>query len=189
MPHGVLIVMSAPSGAGKSSLIERIRPLFPDMVYSVSCTTRQPRAAEIDGVHYHFVDKERFRTMIEAEGFLEWKEVHGNLYGTPAGPVMKAISDGRLMILDIDVQGAAEVFSRFSHAVGVFISAPDERVLEQRLRSRGTDSEESIRTRLENARQEMQQASLFRYHVVNDDLDRAALELAGIMTSEWGDRS
>lgn len=184
MTTGVLIVMSAPSGAGKSTLIERIRPLFPDMIYSVSCTTRRARSGEIDGVHYSFLDKETFLAMIDAEGFLEWKEVHGNLYGTPVGPVMDAISNGRLMILDIDVQGAAEVFQRFPDAVGIFISAPNERVLEERLRSRGTDSEESIRTRVGNARREMQQAPLFRFHVVNDDLDRAASELAGIIARE-----
>jgi guanylate kinase len=186
MAKGVLIVMSAPSGAGKSTLIERIRPLFPEMRYSVSCTTRLPRSGEKEGIHYSFLDKERFRAMIEAKEFLEWKEVHGNRYGTPTGPVMDAIHDGRLMILDIDVQGASEVFRRFPDAVGIFIEAPDEHVLEQRLRSRGTDSEESIRTRLQNARQEMQQARLFRYRVVNDDLDRAASEIAGIIHREWG---
>jgi guanylate kinase len=184
MKKGLLFVISAPSGAGKSTLIERIRPLFPDMLYSVSCTTRVPRPGEVEGVHYYFVDKRRFRSMVDADEFLEWKEVHGNLYGTPTGPVMKAIESGRSMLLDIDVQGAAEVFRRFKDAVGIFIAAPSQEVLEQRLRSRGTDSEESIHTRLGNALGEMTQAHLFRFRIVNDDLDRAATEMAGVIAGE-----
>jgi guanylate kinase len=122
--------------------------------------------------------------MIASKEFLEWKEVHGNLYGTPAGPVKEVIDSGRRMILDIDVQGAAEVFKNFSEAVGIFISAPSMDVLEQRLRARGTDSEESIRVRLHNARKEMEHGGLFRYVVVNDDLDTATRRIAAIVDEE-----
>jgi guanylate kinase len=184
MGKGLLFVISAPSGAGKSTLIERIRPLFPDMLYSVSCTTRRARTGEIDGVHYYFLGTEQFRNMIEGEQFLEWKEVHGNLYGTPADPVKQAIKSGRRMILDIDVQGAAEVLKNFAEAVGIFISAPSPEVLEHRLRARGTDSEDSIRIRLHNAHNEMKRAGMFRHVVVNDDLDAATQRIAAIIGEE-----
>jgi guanylate kinase len=186
MGKGLLFVFSAPSGAGKSTLIDRIRHRFPEMLYSISCTTRAPRKGESEGIHYYFLDKDTFQGLIEKGGFLEWKEVHGNLYGTPTGPVTAALNSGQSMILDIDVQGAAEVLLRFKDAVGIIISAPNAQVLEQRLRNRGTESEESIHTRLKNAAREMQQAHLFHYRVVNDDLDRATQEIAEIIAGESG---
>ena len=154
------------------------------MLYSVSCTTRPPRPHEIDGVHYYFLPPDRFQELIDKGQFLEWKEVHGNRYGTPAPPVREAIRRGQRMILDIDVQGAAEVFKAFQQAIGIFITAPDLSILEQRLRKRGTDSEESIRTRMRNAVWELEQAKLFSYGIVNDDLDRAAEELSSIIIKE-----
>jgi len=184
MGKGVLFVISAPSGAGKSTLIDRIRPMFPDMLYSVSCTTRARRGEEKEGVHYYFLDRDRFSTMAANGGFLEWKEVHGNLYGTPAAPVKRALASGRRMILDIDVQGAQEVFGKVPECVGIFVTAPDMKTLEQRLRRRGTDSEESIRTRLENAEHEIRFAQLFDHLIVNDDLDRSVADLAGIIEKE-----
>ena len=184
MGKGLLFVLSAPSGAGKSTLIGRIRPLFPDMLYSISCTTRPPRDGEVNGAHYWFLDAGQFRGMIDRNEFLEWKEVHGNLYGTPVGPVREAIDRGQRMILDIDVQGAAEVFRNFHAAVGIFINAPSLGILEERLRARGTDSEESIRLRLRNASKEMESVGLFRYVVVNDDLEAATRRLASIVSEE-----
>lgn len=184
MTRGTLFVISAPSGAGKSALIERIRPLFPDIVYSISCTTRTPRGYEQDGVHYHFVSKDSFKTMVYCDEFLEWKEVHGNLYGTPARPVMEVLDNGGRMILDIDVQGAGEVFKKIQSAVGIFINAPDLETLVERLRKRGTDSEESIATRMGNARLEIAAREMFRYQIVNEELDRAAEELASVIRSE-----
>jgi len=186
MAKGVFFVVSAPSGAGKSTLIDRIRPMFPDMLYSVSCTTRPRRGNEVDGVHYHFLDKDRFTAMIENHEFLEWKQVHGNMYGSPKEPVMRALAQNRSMILDIDVQGAEEVFAGVPHSVGIFITAPDMRVLEERLRSRGTDSEDTIRIRMANARQELKAVRIFSYRIVNDDLDRAVAELALIIRKESG---
>jgi guanylate kinase len=184
MKKGTLFVISAPSGAGKSTLIEIIRSMFPDMLYSVSCTTRNARNGEIEGKDYCFVTKDKFQEMIEAGQFIEWKPVHGAMYGTPAGPVRKAIETGQSMILDIDVEGAKEVFRAFPDAVGIFISVPDMIALEKRLRLRGTDSEESILTRLANARRETRMASIFRYQIVNDKLEKAVSDLASIIRKE-----
>jgi len=188
MKQGRLFVISAPSGAGKSTLIDRIRPLFPEMVYSISCTTRQPRGGEKDGVHYYFLTLDRFEEMIRNEGFLEFKEVHGNLYGTPAKPVQEVLERGKAMILDIDVMGAQEVFKRIPEAVGVFINAPSLEELERRLRARGTDSEESIRTRMKNATREIELGSTFQYQVVNNELEQAVQDLASIIKRESGFR-
>jgi guanylate kinase len=184
MRKGTLFVISAPSGAGKSTLIERIRPRFPDVAYSISCTTRAPRGSEQDGVHYHFVSREQFKSMIEHDEFLEWKEVHGNLYGTPAGPVRDVIEKGGCMILDIDVQGAREVFKNADSAVGIFINAPDLETLVERLQRRGTDTEESIATRMGNARLEIAARDLFRHQIMNDDLEKATEKLASIIRTE-----
>ena len=184
MGKGLLFVLSAPSGAGKSTLIDRIRPLFPEMLYSISCTTRPSRRGERDGVHYYFLEEAQFRKMIADGKFLEWKEVHGHLYGTPAEPVAEALNSGRHMILDIDVEGAKEVFRKIPDAVGIFISAPSTETLEERLRLRGTDSEESIKTRMTNAMREMDSAHYFRHRMVNDHLETAVLELASIIGRE-----
>ena len=181
---GLLFIVSAPSGAGKSTLLKRVRSMFPDMLYSVSCTTRKPRPGETHGVHYFFVDDDQFTRMVREDEFLEWKEVHGNRYGTPAEPVLECLARGGRMILDIDVEGAREVFKKIPDAVGVFVMAPDMETLEQRLRSRGTDSEESLRIRLGNAAKEMESASLFQYRIVNDTLESAVQELSSIITRE-----
>ncbi len=184
MPTGVIFVISAPSGAGKSTLIDRIRPLFPDMLYSISYTTRAPRNGEVNGVHYHFVSEDQFRKMIEVDYFLEWKQVHGNLYGTHAHPIIEAFESGRRMILDIDVEGAKEVFKNIRKAVGIFIRPPDMETLEKRLRLRATESEETIRLRIAHAVEEMRSASIFKHTLVNDDLERAVQELASIIRAE-----
>lgn len=187
MGEGVLFVISAPSGAGKSTLIERVRPLFPDMRYSISCTTRPPRSGEENGVHYYFTERKVFEEMIARGDFLEWKEVHGNLYGTPAGPVKQALSQGHRMILDIDVQGALEVFTKVPEAVGIFITVPDLGVLERRLRTRATDSPETIATRLKNAPGEMEIGLSFQHVIVNDRLDAAVEALAKLIRTQSGD--
>jgi guanylate kinase len=183
MSKGVLFVVSAPSGAGKSTLISAVRLLFPAIRYSVSCATRAPRKGETEGADYYFVTREEFDGMVHANKFLEWKEVHGNFYGTPAGPIQEAVSRNQQIILDIDVQGAADVFDRMPDAVGIFIMAPSVGILEQRLRARGTDSEETIQRRLKNAAREIEQAGLFRFKIVNDDLQRAVEEFAAIIRS------
>jgi guanylate kinase len=184
MTRGTLFVISAPSGTGKSTIISEIRTIFPDMLYSVSCTTRQPRNGEAEGLDYYFVDKDEFRSMAQQERFLEWKEVHGNFYGTPREPITKAMNSGRKMILDIDVQGALEVFGKVEEAVGIFVSPPDLDELERRLRLRATDSESSIKERLNNAPKEMALASRFKYQTINRFIDQAVDELASIIRSE-----
>ena len=118
MGKGTLFVISAPSGAGKSTLMARIQRIFPHMRYSISCTSRPPRKGETEGVDYYFVSPDKFRMMIQRGEFLEWKEVHGNLYGTPAAPVSKALASSRRMILDIDVEGAKEVFKKIPGQLG-----------------------------------------------------------------------
>lgn len=184
MGKGTLFVISAPSGAGKSTLIARIRQIFPQISYSISCTSRPPRKGEAEAVDYYFVGTDKFRMMIQRNEFLEWKEVHGNLYGTPVAPVNECLASARRMILDIDVEGAKEVFKKVPGAVGIFITAPSMAVLEQRLRLRGTDSEGSIRTRMINAAREMEQAGMFKYQIINADLEEAVEELAGIISKE-----
>ncbi len=184
MNKGKLFVLSAPSGAGKSTLIRMIRPIFPEIVYSISCTTRPPRIGEVDGKDYYFLTKDEFRNMVENDRFIEWKIVHGNMYGTPAEPVEQALGRSADMILDIDVQGAIEVFKRFPESISIFISAPDMETLENRLRLRHTDSEESIRTRLKNAILETEMAKIFKYRIVNDDLKKAVEDLVSIIRRE-----
>jgi guanylate kinase len=186
MTKGTLFVISAPSGAGKSTLVERIRRIFPDILYSISCTTRAPRGGETDGIDYYFVNREKFLAMAAAGELLEWKEVHGNLYGTPARPVNDALETGGRMILDIDVQGADEVFKRVPSSVGIFITVPDMATLEERLRGRGTETEASIRTRICNAGPEIERGSTFAYQIVNDDLETAAAELASVIEKASG---
>jgi guanylate kinase len=186
MGKGTLFVISAPSGAGKSTLIARIRQIFSQLRYSISCTSRPPRNGETDGVDYYFISSDKFRLMVERDEFLEWKEVHGNLYGTPAAPVKECLASARCMILDIDVQGAKEIFKKVPAAVGIFITAPSMAVLQQRLVLRGTDSEESIRTRMVNAAHEIGQAGMFKYHIINDDLEKAVENLAAIVRKEAG---
>lgn len=179
-----LFVISAPSGAGKSTLIRHIKPFFPDMLYSISCATRPPRKGEIDSLSYYFISESKFKSMSKAGEFLEWKNVHGNMYGTPARPVLEALESGRRMIMDIDVEGAREVFIKIPLAVGIFINAPSLSILEKRLRDRKTDSVESIRIRMFNAHHEISMAHMFKYNMVNDQLKTAIKELVEIIRKE-----
>ncbi len=179
-----LFVISAPSGAGKSTLIKNISPFFPDMRYSISCATRSPRKGEIDSVSYYFISESKFKSMAKAGEFLEWKNVHGNLYGTPRKLVTDVLTSGGRMIMDIDVEGAKEVFAKIPQAVGIFIDAPSLEELESRLRKRKSDSEESIRVRMFNAHHETSMAYLFKYHVINDELQKAIDELVHIIRKE-----
>jgi guanylate kinase len=139
----------------------------------------------VDGVDYRFLSKPHFMEMVNRCEFLEWKEVHGNLYGTAVTPILQAVEAGRPVILDIDVEGAKEVFSKHASAVGIFIKPPNLAALEQRLRGRGTDSGDAIGLRIKNAEREMEAASEFKYQVVNDDLESAVNELADIIRKEW----
>lgn len=181
MERGDLFVISAPSGAGKSTLCHRLMEETPGVAFSVSHTTRAPRRGEVDGVDYHFVSREEFMAMVEQGDFLEWAEVHNNCYGTSRSAVMAMLENGKDVLLDIDVQGAMQVRDIFPESVLVFILPPSLEVLEQRLRNRGTDSEETIRLRMENARGELASVREYHFLIVNDDLIRAAGDLQSIV--------
>jgi len=181
---GLLIVISAPSGTGKTTLCHMLLKAFPDMEFSVSYTTRKPRLGEINGKDYFFVDRETFERMIEEGDFLEWAEVYGNLYGTSRSQVTKALEAGKDILLDIDTQGALQVKKNFPEAVLIFILPPSLTELERRLRSRRTDDEETIEKRLRIARDEIEKALYYDYLVVNDVLEVAFEKLRSIITAE-----
>lgn len=171
--QGIALVLSAPSGAGKTTLIKRLLAEFPHFGYSVSCTTRTPREGEINGKDYIFLSREDFERRRTENFFAEWAEVHGHFYGTPLQPVKTQLLQGRDMLFDIDVQGAAQLKLTLDEATFVFILPPDMEELERRLRRRGLDAEATIERRLSNARLEMCQARWYDALVVNDKLDAA----------------
>ncbi len=180
---GLLLVMSAPSGAGKSTLTRRLLDEVGDCVLSVSATTRAPRAGEVDGVHYHFITHESFEARVRDGEFIEHARVHANYYGTPRANVTEQVRAGKVVLLDIDVQGAAQVRERWPDPVLVFVAPPSVEVLEARLRGRGTESEEQIALRLANAHTEMARMGEFDYVIVNDDLDAAYRELLSVIAA------
>ncbi len=182
--RGLIVVVSGPSGAGKSTVISGVSQIRSDIRFSVSVTTRDPRPGEEDGVHYHFRTREQFEEMIALDEFLEYAEYVNNCYGTPAAPVDEDVARGYAVILDIEVQGAAQIMDKRSDAVTVFLCPPSLVELERRLRGRGTDSEEKIRQRLQTARVEYAQANRYDYIIINDDADTAIRELDAIITAE-----
>ena len=180
-----LFVMSAASGAGKTTLKDKVIQKFPDIRYSISATTRAPRAGEVDGVHYFFKTKEEFLKMIEDDALVEWNEVHGNYYGTPKSFVEETLAKGERVIFDIDVFGKVNFDKVYPDATGILILPPSSEELERRLRSRASDSEEVIKLRLENAEKEIDFAKnngKYEYVIINDDLEKAAKELENILT-------
>jgi len=181
---GMLVIISAPSGAGKTSLCEEITRFFPDFYYSVSYTTRHPRPGEKDGKDYHFVSEEKFREMIDEKRFIEWAEVHGNRYGTASDPIRECRGKGIDVILVIDAQGAEQIAKEFPNGVYIFILPPSWHELENRLRSRGSDSNEDIKKRLENAKEEFRDIKRYDYLLINDDFDTAASTLKSIIIAE-----
>ena len=178
------IVLSAPSGAGKSSIIEGVRSRVSNLEYSVSHTTRSPRRGEANGVHYHFVSKERFEKMIDEGAFAEWAMVYDNYYGTAYETLEGELRKGNDVILDLDPVGAKNIKKRFLDAVLIFVVPPSLEVLEDRLRGRRTDSEDTIKKRLEHARSEMREAQGYDYIVVNNVLATAIEEVACIIGAE-----
>ena len=178
------IVLSAPSGAGKTTIARALVRDSEDVVFSVSATTRPPRDGEVDGVDYDFLSETVFRAMIEADEFVEWAEVHGHLYGTSRRALQTALDDGRFLILDVDVQGAMQMRERVPDVVLVFVLPPSADALVERLAERGTEGEDTVARRIENARAELEQASQFDYIVVNDDLEQAIDEVRSIVSAE-----
>jgi len=181
---GKLFVISAPSGAGKTTLIKAVMPRFPRLNYSTSHTTRPPRAGEVHGKDYFFVAPEQFGELIEADEMLEWAEVHGNCYGTSKAFVMEKLAQGESILLDIDVQGARQVMASQLAMTSIFIMPPSLEVLEERLRARGTDSPEVIRERLDNAAGEMDRRFAYDHVVVNDVLEDAVETLCRILSGK-----
>lgn len=180
MRLGTALVLSAPSGAGKTTLVHKLLSDYPNFGYSVSCTTRKPRSGEVDGRDYHFLSRDDFLNQREEGAFAEWAVVHGNFYGTPLKPLQALFASGQDVLLDVDVQGAAQLKLSLPHAAFVFILPPSMRELERRLRSRKSDSEEVIVQRLANARQEIAAARWFDHILVNDDLDEAYASLRSL---------
>ncbi|MFZ0243627.1 MAG: guanylate kinase [Desulfobacterales bacterium] len=180
---GRLFIVSAPSGAGKSTLCQAMRRRFPDLRYSVSFTTRRPRGEEKNGVDYHFISRAAFRAGIDTHQWAEWAEVHGNYYGTAAGFIDRALSEGRDVLLDIDVQGMEQILKRYPDSVTIFIMPPSLAVLRQRLEARGTDSAAAIARRLENAAAEIEKRRRYRHTVVNDRLEEAVAEVSAIISA------
>lgn len=179
----LLFIVSSPSGAGKTTLTTRLRQAIPELRFSVSHTTRTPRAGEQDGREYHFVDRAAFEQLVERDGFLEWAEVHGNLYGTSRAEVDRA-SAARGIIFDIDHQGARQIKSVAPDAVAVFILPPSMDTLLERLRGRASDDEETVQRRFRIARAEIAHYGLFDYALVNDDLTQATEQLVAIFRAE-----
>ncbi len=175
---GVALVLCAPSGTGKTTLAHRLVAEFSCFSFSVSVTTRPPRPGEVDGKDYHFVTHEAFHALREKGHFADWAEVHGNCYGTPLKATRDLLAQGRDILFDIDVQGAAQIKRSLPQAWFVFLLPPSRAALERRLRGRGSETEGSVERRMAAARQELAQAEWFDIWIINDDLDRAYTDLA-----------
>ena len=181
--HGHLIVVSAPSGTGKTTLCKALLQHYPDIVYSISTTTRSPRKGEKDGVDYHFMEKECFIEKLKDHCWAEWAQVHGNYYGTSAAFLDQTLASGRDILLDIDVQGTRQILKRYPGAITVFILPPSLKVLRERLEKRRTDSRETIEKRMQNAEEEISHQNLYRHVIINDRLSAAKKELIDIVGS------
>jgi len=182
--RGLLLILSGPAGVGKGTVCKALREHMPNLVYSVSATTRQPRPGEVEGVNYFFKTKEEFRRMIEQDELLEWAEYVGNYYGTPRAFVDSMLESGRDVILEIEVQGALQVKEKFPQGTFLFLAPPDLEELENRIVGRGTESEETIRKRMEVARAEIELMDHYDYVVVNDEIEWACDRIQAIITAE-----
>ena len=182
--HGALFVVSAPSGAGKTTLCREVRLRIPELAYSVSVTTRPRRPSEIEGSDFRFMDEPAFRAMLDRGELAEWATVHGYLYGTPAAPLNRALRDGHDVLLDIDTQGAAQLRKLYPEAVLIFLVAPSMAELETRLRERRSDGDVEIARRLARAREEISLWRQYHYLIVNRDVKEAMDQLTSIVQAE-----
>jgi len=182
--NGLLVVIAGPSGAGKHTVIRRFRELEPGIAHTVSATTRAPRTGEVDGEHYYFLDRETFQNRVTSGEFLEWAEVHGNLYGTLLSELDRCVKTAQETILELDVQGMRTLRRLGYDIISIFIMPPSLEILEQRLRNRGTDSNEVIALRLANAESELAARGEFDYIVVNDMVERAVGDVSAIFRAE-----
>ncbi len=183
-PEGILLVMSGPSGAGKGTICQGLLAARKDMAYSVSCTTRQPRKGEADGVNYFFKTRDQFEDMIKNSGLLEHADVYGNYYGTPREYVLEQLAKGKDVVLEIDPQGALQVKKSYPDGVFVFIVPPSLDELSKRIYKRGTDAVDVIKRRLSSAANELAYASKYDYIVVNDEVEKAVRKVSNIIDAE-----
>lgn len=184
VPPGVLLVLSAPSGAGKGTLRQALARRRPDLLYGVSVTSRAPRPGEKEGRHYYFTDRENFQEMIASGQLVEWAEVYGNLYGTPREPMETWLRQGRDVIIEKDVQGARTLMERYPDAIYVFILPPSLQELRHRIEGRGTEAPEVVQQRLRSATDELSRVDNYDYVIVNDDVAAATDKLWAILTAE-----
>lgn len=181
---GLLIVVSGPSGAGKGTICDALRERFPNIQYSISMTTREPRPGEKDGINYYFTDNSHFESLLEEDAFLEHAKVYDHYYGTPKKYVYQMLSQGSHVMLEIDIQGAMQVKEKYPQGVFIYIVPPSRDVLEKRLRGRHTDSDEVIAARLAKARNELEWIDKYDYVIVNDNLDEAIQKAEAILKAE-----
>ncbi len=182
--EGRLIILSGPSGSGKGTVLKKLLEQRDDTVLSISMTTRAPRPGEQDGVHYFFRTREEFEEAIAADGFLEYAEYNGNYYGTPLAPIRRWLSEGKNVILEIEVQGAEKIMDKRADFASIFLCVPSLEELERRLRGRGTETEEVIQKRLKAAEYELTRAFRYQYVAMNDEVDRAVARLNAIIETE-----
>ena len=182
--RGILIALSGPSGSGKGTIVRSLLDKREDTVLSVSATTRAPRVGEVDGVHYHFIDRDVFLRMVEENAFLEYAEYNGNFYGTPEAPIRRLLNEGKNVMLEIEVQGAEKVMDHRSDVVSIFITTPSYAELERRLRGRGTEPEEVIRGRMKTSQYELSRAFRYQYIVLNDEVEKAVERITTIIDAE-----
>ena len=182
--QGMMIVLSGPSGAGKGTLKNEYMKRHNNAVFSVSMTTRPPRPGEIEGTDYYFTNQAAFQSILANEGFLEWAQVHGEYYGTPKQFALNTLAENKDIVLDIDVQGALQVKKSYPQALMIFIIPPSVEILEQRLRKRGTETEEKIQRRLANAKKELSLMNQYDYVVINTTIEEAYQRLNAIITAE-----
>lgn len=181
--EGLILILSAPSGAGKTSLCRELFKSFPDIKESISYTTRKPRTGEVDGLAYHFISEEEFERMVDDDAFAEWAMVHGNMYGTALKTIEEARKNGIDMVLDIDCQGALKLKEQFEGGIYVFILPPSMDELRRRLENRSSDSQDVIDRRIARAEDEIKESRWYDYIIINDSFDLASAELAAIITA------